>query len=152
MLLSTPYAGTEALCARKWAPLVSLPTSTCPHSFPGAPPTFRRYCDFVRTQVGSPDALIPPPPPLTRYKRELAVAAEEAAAAAAYGAPPSQLSKVGVAGMAWCVKVCLGGQLRRRRRSRPVAPAISCPRRGPAWIGALPSAAGWRPTDELAPL
>ncbi|PRW45372.1 hypothetical protein C2E21_5977 [Chlorella sorokiniana] len=60
----------------------------------GVDNALQKYCDFVRTQVGSPDALIPPPPPLTRYKRELAVAAEEAAAAAANGVPAGQLSKV----------------------------------------------------------
>lgn len=55
----------------------------------------QKYCDYVRNQVGFPDALIPPRPPLTRYKRELAVAAEEAAAAAAAGTTPSgQLSKM----------------------------------------------------------
>lgn len=78
-------------------PLAGLPVRASPpaDSFL-APRTSRlRYCDFVRTQVGSPDALIPPPPPLTRYKRELAVAAEEAAAAAADGVPSSQMSKVG---------------------------------------------------------
>ncbi|KAL4437302.1 hypothetical protein ABPG75_004441 [Micractinium tetrahymenae] len=55
----------------------------------------QKYCDFVRNQVGFPDALIPPRPPLTRYKRELAVAAEEQAAAVAAGATPTgQLSKM----------------------------------------------------------
>ena len=62
----------------------------------------RRYCEFVRQQVGSPDAVIPPRPPMTRYKREIAVAAEEQQAAAAGGAPaPNQLSRVRAWGSDW---------------------------------------------------
>lgn len=65
-------------------------------------PLPRRYCDFVRSQVGTPAAIVPPRPPLTRYKRELAVAAEGAAAAAAGHAPAgpakgrSKLSEVNI--------------------------------------------------------
>ena len=68
-----------------------------PPCLPPALPTCTacRYCEFVRQQVGSPDAVIPPRPPMTRYKREIAVAAEEQQAAAAAGAPaPNQLSRV----------------------------------------------------------
>ncbi|EFN53089.1 hypothetical protein CHLNCDRAFT_137406 [Chlorella variabilis] len=55
----------------------------------------QKYCEFVRQQVGSPDAIIPPRPPLTRYKREIAVQAEQQAAAAASGVTPAgQLSKM----------------------------------------------------------
>lgn len=47
-----------------------LPT---PRHFPIPHAQTCRYCEFVRQQVGSPDAIIPPRPPLTRYKREIAV-------------------------------------------------------------------------------
>lgn len=91
-----------------------------------------RYCDFVRTQVGSPDALIPPPPPLTRYKRELAVAAEEAAAAAANGVPSSQLSKVGrVRASSWLV----GWLLARIRAPTCVCSYVELPASCPRWVG-----------------
>jgi hypothetical protein len=96
--------------------------STCnaPPPPPPAPALPRRYCDFVRSQVGTPAAIVPPRPPLTRYKRELAVAAEGQAAAAAGGQAPSGLakgrSKVSEVNINWLPPLGATGERAGRRR------------------------------------